>query len=133
MQIVQSILKRELWELKQHFQIPNTFYGPANMPAFVLPLMKNRMQSSFPKLPFKNYKEDTALLVIGADNKVKLRSVQAGERIGSLWIIDSGLNAGEKVVVEGLQKIREGVTVNPTVVEIQETSPSSAAPAESAT
>lgn len=74
-----------------------------------------------------------SVVVIGADNKVKLRSVQAGERIGSLWIIDSGLKAGEKIVVEGLQKIRDGVTVNPTVVEIQETSPSSAAPAESTT
>ena len=41
--------------------------------------------------------------------KSTLRPVQAGERIGSLWLIDSGLNPGEKVIVEGLQKVREGV------------------------
>ena len=57
--------------------------------------------------------------------------MQASDRVGSLWLIDSGLNAGEKVVVEGLQKVRDGVTVNPTVVQIQETS--TPAPTGSAT
>jgi membrane fusion protein (multidrug efflux system) len=47
-------------------------------------------------------------------------------------VIDSGLKAGEKIVVEGLQKVREGVTVNPTLVNIQET-PSPTAPNPSAT
>ncbi len=74
-----------------------------------------------------------SVAVVGADNKVTLRTVQAGERIGNLWLIDSGLNAGEKVVVEGLQKVRDGVTVNPTVVPIQEESTSPTASTASAT
>jgi membrane fusion protein, multidrug efflux system len=72
-----------------------------------------------------------SVAVVGPDNKVTLRPVQASDRIGSLWVIDSGLKPGEKIVVEGLQKVRDGVIVNPTVVQIQET-PSSTTPAGTA-
>lgn len=58
--------------------------------------------------------------VVGPDNKVSIRNVKAGERIGSLWVIDEGLEAGERVVVEGVQKVREGQVVSPreTVAEL---------------
>jgi membrane fusion protein (multidrug efflux system) len=49
--------------------------------------------------------------VVGDDNKVSIRSVKMGERVGALWIVEDGLKPGEKVVVEGVQKVREGVTV----------------------
>ena len=42
-----------------------------------------------------------------------MRTVKAGARVGNLWVIDEGLKPGERVVVEGLQKVRDGVTVNP--------------------
>ena len=51
--------------------------------------------------------------VVGADNKIEMRTVKVGERSGSLWIIEDGLKAGETVIVEGLQKIKPGVVVNP--------------------
>lgn len=50
--------------------------------------------------------------VVGADNKVDIRPVQVGERIGSDWIIDKGLNPNEQVVAEGTQKVRAGMTVS---------------------
>jgi membrane fusion protein, multidrug efflux system len=52
--------------------------------------------------------------VVGADNKVELRSVKLGPQFGDMWIVESGLQAGDKVVVEGLQRIRDGMTVTPT-------------------
>jgi membrane fusion protein, multidrug efflux system len=52
--------------------------------------------------------------VVDADNKVHIQPVTVGERSGSLWIIEHGLEPGQRVVVEGLQKIRDGVLVNPT-------------------
>lgn len=61
------------------------------------------------------------IAVVGNDNKVTLRPVKAGQRVGSLWVIESGLKPEEKVVVEGVQKVREGVVVKPTIVEIKET------------
>lgn len=52
--------------------------------------------------------------VVDADNTVRLRSVKVGERFEAFWIIQEGLKAGERVVVEGLQKVREGVRVSPS-------------------
>lgn len=49
--------------------------------------------------------------VVGADNKIDVRPVQAGERIGTDWLIDKGLQPGEQVVAEGAQKVRPGMTV----------------------
>lgn len=52
------------------------------------------------------------LATIGADNKAEIRPVQVGARVGSEWVIKSGLAAGEKVVVEGIQKIKTGSPVS---------------------
>ena len=52
--------------------------------------------------------------VVGSDNAVELRPVTPAERVGSLWVIDKGLKPGERVVVEGVQKVKTGVRVNPT-------------------
>jgi RND family efflux transporter MFP subunit len=52
--------------------------------------------------------------VVGADNKVTIRSVETGELVDSMWVIKSGLKAGESVVAEGAQKAKEGSTVTPT-------------------
>jgi len=49
--------------------------------------------------------------VVGDDNKVSIRPVKMGERIGAMWEVTEGLKPGDKVVVEGLQKAREGVQV----------------------
>jgi membrane fusion protein (multidrug efflux system) len=73
-----------------------------------------------------------SVAVVGSDNKVSLRPVQASDRIGSLWVIDTGLKPGEKIIIEGLQKVRDGVTVNPTVVQIPENAASSTTPAGTA-
>jgi len=51
--------------------------------------------------------------VVGSDHKVSMRSVKPGETVGTLWVIDDGLKPGEQVVVEGLQRLKEGTTVNP--------------------
>jgi membrane fusion protein, multidrug efflux system len=53
------------------------------------------------------------LAVVGSDNKVNVRIVKVGERVGTEWVIDSGVKKGEIVVVEGVQKVRDGVSVNP--------------------
>jgi RND family efflux transporter MFP subunit len=49
--------------------------------------------------------------VVGDDNKVSIRPVKTGERIGALWEITDGLKPGERIIVQGTQKVREGSTV----------------------
>src|SRR5712692_2349421 len=51
--------------------------------------------------------------IVNSDNKVSIQTVEVGERIGSQWIIQKGLKPGERVVAEGLQKLRTGMQVNP--------------------
>jgi membrane fusion protein (multidrug efflux system) len=51
--------------------------------------------------------------VVGKDNKIEIRPVKVAERIGPQWIIDAGLKPGEQVVVEGIQRVKAGMTVNP--------------------
>ena len=54
--------------------------------------------------------------VVGSDNKVEIRPVQTGDRIGSLLVVEKGLGAGERVIVEGIQKVKPGVVVDPKQV-----------------
>jgi membrane fusion protein (multidrug efflux system) len=51
--------------------------------------------------------------VVGEDNKVAIRPVRLGERYGTMWVVEEGVRPGEQVIVEGLQKVRTGVRVNP--------------------
>ena len=51
--------------------------------------------------------------VVRPDSKVDIRPVKVGDRVDNLWVIDEGLKPGERVVAEGLQKVKEGTIVNP--------------------
>jgi len=51
--------------------------------------------------------------VVGADNKVTIRPVKIGQRIGSMCVISEGVKPGERVVAEGVQRVREGMLVTP--------------------
>lgn len=52
--------------------------------------------------------------VVGPDNKVTIKVVKTGPVEGNLWVIEEGLKPGDKIIVEGLQRVRSGMTVNPT-------------------
>jgi membrane fusion protein, multidrug efflux system len=52
--------------------------------------------------------------VVGADNKVTIKVVKVGPTEGNMFVIEEGLKAGDKVVVEGIQRVRSGMTVVPT-------------------
>jgi RND family efflux transporter MFP subunit len=50
--------------------------------------------------------------VVGSDDKIAFRTVKPGEQVGGFWIIDQGLTPGERVVTQGLQKVRDGIVVH---------------------
>jgi membrane fusion protein, multidrug efflux system len=66
--------------------------------------------------------------VITPDKKVAIRSVKVGERVDRFWIIEEGLKAGDTVVVEGLQKIKEGAAVKTTPFKSDSAAPSPVSP-----
>jgi membrane fusion protein (multidrug efflux system) len=51
--------------------------------------------------------------VVGGDNTVSIRTLKVGQRVGNMWIVEEGLRDGERVVAEGVQKVRPGAKVNP--------------------
>lgn len=75
-------------------------------------------------------KGNATAMVVGADNKAELRAVQVSRTIGDQWLVETGLAAGDRVIVEGLQRVRPGVTVTITAPGSGSTpsSPGSAAP-----
>lgn len=58
-------------------------------------------------------KGGATVMVVTADNKVELREVQLSRVVGDSWVVESGLNTGEKVIVAGLQKVKPGALVAP--------------------
>jgi membrane fusion protein (multidrug efflux system) len=65
-----------------------------------------------------------SVAVVLSDDKVQIRRVEVGPRVGTRWIINSGVTAGERVITEGLQKVTDGMLVKP---EVAPTTPSATA------
>jgi multidrug efflux pump subunit AcrA (membrane-fusion protein) len=61
----------------------------------------------------RNQRGDAVVLVVGDDNRVAERMITTARVIGNDWLIDTGLRAGERVVLDGLQKVRPGTEVKP--------------------
>jgi membrane fusion protein (multidrug efflux system) len=71
-------------------------------------------------------------LVVGKDEKVELRAVKVSRTIGDKWLVDGGLEAGDRVIVEGLQKVQPGAPVTATEASPPGTPAAPPAPADSA-
>lgn len=61
-----------------------------------------------------------SVMVVKPDSTVEQRTVKAGPRVDNLWVIDSGLKPGEKVIVEGLQRVQPGIKVVAKVVKTEQ-------------
>jgi len=68
--------------------------------------------------------------VVGPDNKADIRQVKVGERVNSQWVINEGLKPGDRVVAEGIQKVKKDMPVTPKPVSTG--SEATSAPSEKA-
>ncbi len=77
-----------------------------------------------PQKCVKEMQGQFSVFVVTNENKVETRQVKPGVKVGNLWLIEEGLQAGDKVISEGIQKVRNGMPVNPSTVtfDIQEDS-----------
>jgi membrane fusion protein (multidrug efflux system) len=64
----------------------------------------------------RNGRGEPVVLVVGEENEVGERVIELGPTVGSDWLVTGGLKAGERIIVEGLQKARAGITVTPAPV-----------------
>lgn len=58
-----------------------------------------------------------SVFVVDSENKIERREVKADNKVGDMWLIREGLVSGEKIVYEGLQKVRPGVQVKPVTID----------------
>jgi membrane fusion protein, multidrug efflux system len=65
-----------------------------------------------PQRAVQELQNQYSVAVVSADQKVSFRKVKVGPRVDTLWVVDEGLEPGERVVAEGLQSIRDGMTVH---------------------
>ncbi len=77
----------------------------------LLTLAEPKMLPVVPQAAMQQDHEGTYVLTVDKDNRVVIRRVKTGPVIDNLWAVESGLNEGEIVIVEGLQKIQPGITV----------------------
>jgi membrane fusion protein, multidrug efflux system len=77
-------------------------------------------------------KGQTTAMVVGNDGKAEVREVRVSQAIGDKWLVEGGLAPGDKVIVEGLQKIRPGAPVQPTEAGAQPPAVAATAPAAGA-
>ncbi len=70
------------------------------------------------------------IALVGSDNKISIRAVKAGEKMGQMWVIEEGLKPGEQVVVQGQDKVREGSLVAVKPANLNSVALQSANPAQ---
>src|SRR5208283_4439330 len=72
-----------------------------------------------PQSAVKELQGGFEVAVMSADNKAHIRTVKAGEKAGTMWVIDEGLNPGDQVIVQGVEKVKDGTPVVPRPAKIQ--------------
>ncbi len=68
-----------------------------------------------PQAAVQESQGSASIFVVGPDQTVQARTVRMGPRLGTLWVVEEGVNPGERVVVKGLQRVRAGMRVEPTL------------------
>lgn len=72
-----------------------------------------------PQSAVKELQGGYQVALLGAGNKAVIRAVKAGAKTGTMWVINQGLNPGDQVIVEGIEKVKDGTPVVPKSATVQ--------------
>jgi membrane fusion protein, multidrug efflux system len=109
--------------LQATFPNPDGLLRPGQFGRVRLPVTTRKSAILIPQRAVQELQGTYNVFVVGNDSIAQIRAIKPGNRVGSDWVITDGLEPADKVVVEGLQKVRDGVKVRPTAAK--------AAPADS--
>jgi membrane fusion protein (multidrug efflux system) len=98
------------------FENPDNFLRPGNFGRIRLSARTYNGALLVPQRAVIELQGSFQIAVVGDDNKVSIRPIKVADRVGKLWIVTEGLKAGERVVVEGQMKVRDGAPVKPVDV-----------------
>ena len=98
-------------QLAALFQNPGNVLRPGQYGKVRAVIREQQNAKLIPQAAVNEQQGGYLVAVVDKDNRVSMRTVQVGQRTDTMWVIQSGLNAGERVVVEGQQSLRPGMTV----------------------
>jgi RND family efflux transporter MFP subunit len=107
-------LKTGTLNLVAEFPNPNALLRPGQFGRVRLAATVAEDALLVPQKAVTEIQSTKVVYIVGSDNKVAVRSVTLGDRVGQDYIITDGVKVGDRIIVEGLQKTRPGATVNPT-------------------
>ncbi len=105
--------------LRAKFSNPDGWVLPGMYVTLVIRPQQTESRLLVPQASVQEDQQGRYVMVLVEGNQVQKRMVKLGQRYGVQWAVLEGLEEGEKIVVEGLQKIRPGAVVNPVTQEIQ--------------
>lgn len=108
-------------ELRAAFDNPNNIVMPGLFVTLIVESKDKAKHALIPQAAVQENQQGKFVLVVGEDNKVSMRIVELGRRINAMWVVNSGLEENERVIVEGLQKVRQGVEVKPVEKQVDHT------------
>jgi membrane fusion protein (multidrug efflux system) len=100
-------------ELQATFPNPRHTLLPGQFGRIRLASAEHRDALLVPQRAVQDLQGSHSVFTVDSDNKAVARTVVTGDRVGEMWIVQQGLKPGDRVVVEGLQKVRPGMVVNP--------------------
>jgi membrane fusion protein (multidrug efflux system) len=95
------------------FPNPNNILRPGGFVRVRVTVRNIRGALLVPQRAVNELQTSDEVAVVNGDDKVEIRSVKVGDKVGSLWVIEDGIKPGDRVIVEGAQKVRDGQLVKP--------------------
>jgi len=114
---VDAAIDQKSGTLQVRISVPNPerLLRPGLFVRVAVPVVDTKEAICIPQQAVQELQGTKSVFVVGADGKAEARTIVATRRLGNEWVVVSGLAAGEKVVVEGISKIRPGMPVKPVV------------------
>ena len=99
--------------LRASFDNPEGIILPGLFVTLIVESTQTKPMAFVPQAAVQENQQGKFVLVVDENNQVLQRVVELGRRMNAMWVVETGLKNGEKVIVEGLQKVRPGIEVKP--------------------
>lgn len=103
--------------MKASFDNPQHFLLPGMFARVVVQETVRQGALLIPQKAVKQVLDNTFIIVVTDDNKAESRQVKLGDKIGDMWLVEEGLSANDRVVVEGIDKAKQGSSLQVTMIE----------------
>ncbi|HYX54464.1 MAG TPA: efflux RND transporter periplasmic adaptor subunit [Candidatus Limnocylindrales bacterium] len=100
------------------FPNPNNLLRPGQFGRVIAETGTQRSALLVPMRAVTELQGNYQLAVVGSDNKVNIRPVKVGPTVGKMFVIEDGLKPQDRVIVEGLQKVKDGTVVTPKAANL---------------